>query len=616
MRGVIQSFVRNRRWDVFMALYLLALFSTLAYKTNAGLSVNDEIAYLLMVDRTSKGGFTIWNGLNETYSDELVLHGTVRQDSSLYGVPPPLYPILVQPAYSLAGLAGLILVNTLSYVAVVALVYLTADYVAGDKGFASFAAIVYSLTVYSIKYAVELWPHMLSVFMCASAFYLTLRGRSPAAGLLAGLAVGVRYTNGALAAALLIYIIYRFGLKDAAYFALGFGAPVAAILYINNSIFGTVYSTGYSVSAGLDGFSQVLIYPVVFAAAGVSAYVLSDRFGRSSAVKAAASAVLLTALLSYVMDPGFAGEVWRSLQIAYAHLVDMQAHPSGSVQLDKKSILQASPVLALCLLAPALMRNRAGRLNTLLLASPLLCLTAVYSSFSVMHGGRVSFTRYLLEAMPFLGILAAYSLWHIWRSGEKNYVMLVQVLPFSYAFLILAMLRQPGVEGAASFAVRYAPITLAALLLTTAIIRLKTGELQHVFLFIAVACLTYGATANALDLMKTSSSREINRDFVVELNFIPDDSAVVIGDDIQVVDVGVLKIDRRVRIVDASRDNFKDTPKLLEFYREMNIPVYLYMRNSTDAEDEALYGFMEETRSRYGTRIVLGGKRIVYEVGR
>jgi hypothetical protein len=149
---------------------------------------------------------------------------------------PPLYAFLALP-FSWLGLRGLFLLNTLSYLAVIAMVFGYARRYAKRPETPWVAAGTFALGGYALEYALGLWPHMLSVALVMGAALLADKARRSSrpialalsTGVCIGLATGVRYQNVIVAAAIGLALLLWARRRVAAVgtFAVGLAGPLA-----------------------------------------------------------------------------------------------------------------------------------------------------------------------------------------------------------------------------------------------------------------------------------------------------------------------------------------------------------------------------------------------------
>ncbi len=155
---------------------------------------------------------------------------------------PPLYAALALP-FSALGWRGLQAMNVLAFLGTAALCFAYARRHA-DARAGWLAAGAFALGGFALEYAQGMWPHMLAVFLCTAGFVLASRlrdGAGPAvavaAGLVLGLAAGVRYQNVVFAACVGagILLLGPRRLRHGAAFAAGLALPLLASSLINHA---------------------------------------------------------------------------------------------------------------------------------------------------------------------------------------------------------------------------------------------------------------------------------------------------------------------------------------------------------------------------------------------
>jgi hypothetical protein len=366
----------------------------------------DESNYLVTVVGLRHGTLTVPGTANLTPSVELAYFDPTSRarrnpTSPIGSTAPPLYAFLALP-FSFFGWRGLVALNTLAYLATIVLVFVLAKRHAARPSTPWIAAVTMAVGGYSIEYAQAVWPHALSAALCLAAFWLAALCRSTdrprlalLAGLVAGLAIGVRYQNLVLAAAvglgLLLWSSRR--VAAAALFGAGCLVPLAACSYINHVRLGS----WNPVSKGSGYFA----------------------LGEAGTL---------------------AGRVTESARVLYAKVVDFSTHPvpndtiaeaSSWWERDpktgvvifyggiKKALLQSSPWLALAFVGLALaFRRSAGgdvktpqrnELRSLALVIAAVLLFFAYAGFA-RHDGISFNQRYFIELVPLGAVAAAWTL--------------------------------------------------------------------------------------------------------------------------------------------------------------------------------------------------------------
>lgn len=365
-------------------------------------------------------------------------------DGQLISQYPALYAFIAIPFYALIGYQGLFLLNAIAFCGSVGLCYLTANRIFEDKALSLNASLVFAFASYAWGYAQATWPHALSGLAVLAAVYLTLRsfqatakrqsiGWAAAAGLIAGLGIGVRIDTVFVFPAIMFVLLFANPVRraPAAAVILGAAPPLAVVAVINQAKFGIASPFSYgSVSANWSSGSPLGYLPLValaLAAAAVlwplsrpagRAFYAAHRWKVSGAVIVTAGAMLavpeVRALLAQLANGLYKLVIdfrIRDLGIKEGGLF---RGPGGSMIYIgglKKTLLQSCPyIAALCIPIWALLR---GRKNAFMLAALLLVpatFVGVYARFA-WHGGSSLNMRYFVPILPFAAILAAYA----WR---------------------------------------------------------------------------------------------------------------------------------------------------------------------------------------------------------
>lgn len=255
---------------------LFALGVVLTATVVPGVFIVDDDNYLATVIGLRRGDFSLpgTEGLPpslDLYWFDPWPHGRGAPSTPVVSVAPPLYAFLALP-FSYLGFRGLIALNTLAFLIATWLVFrLTERYTTSPKA-PWLAAFAFAFGSFNIEYAQGMWPHMLSVALCLGAFALAsdVRAGRPlllaaGAGLLAGLATGVRYQNIVFAAFLglgLLLFAKRRWLASTLY-GIGASLPLAASSFINHARFGSwnpvSKGTSYTKLATVQGETQTLL---------------------------------------------------------------------------------------------------------------------------------------------------------------------------------------------------------------------------------------------------------------------------------------------------------------------------------------------------------------------
>jgi hypothetical protein len=433
----------------------------------------DEDNYLVTVLGLREGRLSVPGTEGLPPSPELLYFdpsGSVRavESTPVASTAPPLYAPLALP-FATLGWRGLVALQTLSFLALVMIVFAYARLHATSPSTPWLAAAAYALGGYSIEYAQGLWPHMLAAALTTGAVYLAaqLRLRSGTDGNGAGGAGGG-------AAAVL-------GLA----FGAGLAAGLSAGLRYQNVFFAGCVGLGVLLLTPRRRFRASLLY-----AAGVALPLASSslfnyfRLGSWNPISKGPG------YLSFTERPRLHGFTGDTLLMAWARVVDYGTRPSlagtdhaaymfrdpaagawliGSAV--KKAWLQSAPWIVLALAAGAgawlllLWRRRAGTTTAdrelraiALIVFPVI---GMFSAAGVWRTDGLGFNqRYFLELVPLAAVAFA---WSLDRLKLERTWLLAGALAGT-AIGGIALLRPPG-DPVRALALLRVPLVIAALLL-------------------------------------------------------------------------------------------------------------------------------------------------------
>jgi hypothetical protein len=435
-------------------LALLALLVALWVTLIPGVFTIDEPNYLSTVVSLRAGGWSLPGTEGLPSSTELLFfdptQGLGREETPVRTVAPPLYAVLAWP-FSWLGFQGLMVMNLLAFAIAAALVFRYSEALAQRPETPWVAGVAFTLGSFNIEYAQAMWPHMLSVALTTGAFVLAFRGRrqdrwGPAAvaGLLMGLAMGVRYQNVIFAGALglTLLLLSRLRLRLSIAYGAFAALPLGASSLINHARLGF----WNPISKG-GGYLQV-------------------NAGGSEA--------------PFLL---------QALHVFWAKVVDFATHPtidiyrfyvepreSGAFMIGtavKKAWLQSTPWVALVLLVVAwawlrlLRRNQrgegeAGAAQWTELRALGVVMGLTLAGFAAAGFGRTDGLcfnqRYFLELVPLAAVALA---WAVERFPPQRRPLLLGLL--LGALVALAFLRlSPGVP-ARQVAILRIPLVVAVL---------------------------------------------------------------------------------------------------------------------------------------------------------
>ncbi len=574
----------------------------------------DEATYHLMTKGLSEsGGFEVWNGYRELPSPELVSASIAVDGPRLVGRPPALYPALAVPFYRLAGYRGLFALNALAFAAATWLVFVLARRLFGDADLALDAVLILVLASFAWEYSQAAWTHATALLFTLGAFTLAVsalletslrRGTALAfaAGLVAGLGVGIRLDSVFLLAAILLLFLFRSPWQPGRALALlGGAAPGLALLAaINRQRFGiwSPFSMGKNV-----GLAEIARYLPLLALGAATLAVVWGLTRRPVRLwlrrRRAARLVALALLLAALAVPASRRLLAREARGAYTLGVDLRAldldrrEPAmrrsdnraviyiGGV---KKALLQSCPYLVLLLL-PAIRLARpptganpdAGRLAILFVVPAVYF--GFYAQFS-WHGGLSLNLRYLTAILPYTSILAVWAL----RQPEARCGRRRDALIAAAAATALFCGARAGLDGSAGdeLAVLTLPIVLGGALLVALLAALRhrqrrgdtgRGRGRRAVATLATAALVWsGLTAFAYDLPLARETRRFHLETGRRAAELVAPDSLFFAD---FVDPFFLLIEQdRVRIARPALDRYGDMPRLAAHHLAAGRGVY------------------------------------------
>jgi len=593
---ISSSIIRyNREWTYAYAV-LCALFLTLII--SPGISITDESVYLLMLDSfVSDGSLSIWNGLEYTSIEYEVTDSVDIHENKLIPQYPKIYLIILAPFYILFGIKGMILVNLISFAGTLIILYHTANIVFENEKPGLLSVIIYSFFTYSTRFAVDLWPHSLAVFFVSLSVYLAIRWFKKSgivnlffSGFFSGLVIGIRYPTflySMVILALLIVKMREHGLHTPLIFLTGLAIPIITLLTLNQILYGSFYILGYSgIDDDFGGFKYFGLFFISF-----TMIVLSHLSSNKSMdiIRTRTSLFIILALVftMILIDPDFLSHTMTSVSVMYSEVVDISMFPIETVTIpeNKKSLLQAAPILALALPGLFLIRRREG--NSVFHMIALLSLIEIlfYSSRVNQHGGETPLMRYFLQSLPYLTLSTAYCISSMKLKINIKSGVIMSVIAF---FLIFTPFMNIGDETLLFnklYQLKYPLLISGLLILSAAMIIHDLVRTKTLFIIALILALSYSFVLNNYQIINSSIVRDKTIDISRELDFIEDDSVVIFYGSMHMIYLGLVKTDKNMRLVNAAVDDTKTTKGLADYYLRNNIPVYIVYRVSEKEEN-------------------------------
>ena len=389
---------------------------------------------------TETGDFFIDNGYEAFPSPLLQVGQTVVSGDHLVSQYPAFHTLLAAPLHAVFGYRGLLLLNALAFLGINVLVWRLAGWFSDERSAPVLAVLVYSLATFGWEYTQSSYPHLTSTFLIVLACWLgwgaaldrddlprwvpaVLRspaGRSGMAGLVFGLALGVRLDTAFAVLALGMPLLTGRGVQWGRALALAAGAmPMVAVLaWINLAKFGAFnpFTYGKDGSGGYIG-SLTHYVPIALCLAAVA---LVFAFRDAIPVRPTRRTVIwvgVAACVALLVTP----QGQRLASGLFQILVDMRIRPdrpeaalsrsAGGAVLYfdnvKKGLIESCPYLVLIVL-PALRGMLRGDYGPRGLLWLVPIGFAGFYGYLAWHGSVALNMRYLNPALPFLALLASH----------------------------------------------------------------------------------------------------------------------------------------------------------------------------------------------------------------
>lgn len=477
-----------------------------AFWSAPGMFTGDDFAYRAMIDAFAReGALTIDNGYSEYGADSLALRHMRVIDGRVVPQYPGGWGILAAPAYLLAGVRGVFVMNAVAAALTLGLVWQTARALFLDRRIATTAALIWGLSSYMAEYALGFWPHASGAFFSTAALAAVATGwRAGGAAemrgaLIAGLALGIAINIRVDAIIMVVPLgVWLLGAAARPYralswLAIGLVPGLAAAAAINSLKFGTLSPISYGNASGrasVSYYSGLLSFAVAGAVAS-----LALGLPRVRAVLFRPATIAATALAAIALVLTIAPLRDLAARIGFGFWVlgvDFQAHPlpswglaegaDGTVRVQglvKKAVLQSMPFLPVILLAIPMLVARKGQAGNWRAATCLCFLTIVLGilpfAYGNWHGGMANNMRYFLNVLPAAAILTAVALslvppvgrgrlaaagvfatlaagavmWSIYRGDRLDVaamIVLPRVIAVAVTVLVLATLLSPSLR--------------------------------------------------------------------------------------------------------------------------------------------------------------------------
>jgi hypothetical protein len=542
-----------------------------------GVFTTDDNNYLVNVLALRDGGFTVANTEGLPASQELLFFDPGSWIRAVDSTPvastaPPLYAPLAFPFLWLRW-RGLVALNTLAYLATIAMVFVYSRRYATEASTPWMAAAAFAFGGFVIEYAQGLWPHALSLALCTAGIFAAGRvidgqpSLAAPAGFLLGLATGVRYQNAVVVAVV------------GAAIALWSGANGPAEAGDRKS----PAEAGHYVQKWRALTAYVLAAAVPLCASSIINHI---RFESWNPISKGGDNYLRVPLLE-----GSAGSLLDPLVMFWARVVDFSVRPplldfnwvrydpvtGGHFMLNttlQKSFLQSAPwaVLAFIVFIVAWMpgfgipERRRRQLRLLSLVSLTVLAVFAFAGVSRMEG--LSFNqRYLLELLPLTAVGFA---WALDGLNVRFQPVLVGAL-WGVLLVVLILFGTPVGGGPQDLlwltrilALLKVPLVCSAALAVVWFVARSRERARPMLAGVAGLCLGWGLTLHILDDVDLSHRyRGRKRAETVALGRVLTNGSAVFAHAASKDAVVPLLFDRDIVILDMRADDGKDAPMLI-----------------------------------------------------
>jgi hypothetical protein len=572
---VLRGLTRRQNLVALVLVWLAVTLLLQSTQVVGHLLIDDGLYHIQARAMATDLSLEAWNGYEEFATKELWIYSPVGPwmvpaKGVLVAQYPPLHALLVAPLYALMGLSGLFLFTNMCFSGLLIATGILGHKVTGSRALGFVAVVILALGSFAVDYSQSIWPHAQSCLLTVLvwlALERTLEDERWAvvAGLLVGLGVGFRVDRFFLLLPLAAALIAARGIRLRALLAMGLGVlpMLVAMSLANLARFGIWWPFSYGPMANSSSVSFYARFaPLMLGFLLIVLWQIRIRdkrwpFGVAVGM-VVMGAVLAPPVRSWFgdMSPGFWGLLVDFRQVHGGEPI----RPFG--QAIKFTALQSLPYLPL-LLIPAV-RGKAAVRRLLLVPLMLLLIFAPAG----WEGGHCLDVRYFVSGLPFVAILAAWSLRHL--CGDR-YRIFVGGWAVAVSGLWLAMGDALPEAVLLDF-----PLQLAAALAVTVVLTLVRPGLSlvsHLTAGLGVLGIAWaGAVTFGYIVPRTHAERQANRDVAAALSPMIAPDALLFYEGIAPM-LGL--VDRGdVRLARPLSDRFEDFDALVQNQEGLGHPIY------------------------------------------
>lgn len=441
-----------RHWHIFLSLALAQIIIALYVNVPGHLTWDSGTYHLMVRTLFETGGFFIQNGYEAINSPLLAVGQTVPHGGHLVSQYPEYYTFLALPFFAVFGYQGLMVLNTVAFLATCALIWRSAPWFSCHRDAPAAAVIIYGLATFAWEFSQSSYPHLTSTFLILLACWLAWgawlkdtdkvttpndwvrqgNGRYALAGFVFVVAIGVRLDSAFAGLALALPLIHggRIRWMPALFMIAGALPALLGLAWINLIKFGTFmpFTYGRGPAGGFTASASLYIPMATLFAAALALYLIQTR--PQLRLRRQHIVLLLLAAGLALLLTRFGQQLLFGL---YQIIIDLRVRPDISeaaltrspgnalvyIGNVKKSLIESAPFLAVIVL-PAicgLIRGTYGR-RWLLWLVPVGFIG--FYGFFAWHGSVGLNMRYLNPALPFLAILASHEWLRFGRSFKRR----------------------------------------------------------------------------------------------------------------------------------------------------------------------------------------------------
>lgn len=424
-----------------LALGCALILLTAAFAIPGHLTWDSGTYHLMVRSFHETGGFHIQNAFGALSSPLLAVGQTMVKNGQIVSQYPEYFTLLSQPFYALFGYRGLMVLNTLAFTGICALVWRMAPWFSTERRAPLAAVSVYALATFAFPYTQYSYPHLTSTaLVCTSAWLFWgaalekddlprmvpawlrgMNGRCALAGLVFAIAVGVRLDSvfAGLAIAVPFSMLRTLGWRSLLACGIGALPALLGLAWINHVKFAKFSPFSYGRASGGYTESVVAYLPVVAIFVLGLALLLFHRYRPLRPGRTGIALGLIVIGVILALAP--LGQ--RLIHGLFQIVVDLRVRPEifepGLIRSPgnavaywgtvKKSLIESCPFL-IAIFIPAVsgIARRTYGVRWLLWLVPI-GFVGVYG-YLAWHGSIGWSMRYLNPALPFLALLASYEL--------------------------------------------------------------------------------------------------------------------------------------------------------------------------------------------------------------